>query len=365
MNILLLNWRDMKNPLAGGAEVATNEHVKAWMSGGNHVYWVSAKFNGAKDQEDSGNLHVIRKGNFVTIYIWAIFVYYFSGIHFDLVVDQMHGIPFFTPLYVRVPIIVFIHEIAGEIWDYMYPFPVNIFGRFIEKILLLPYRNKQFMTVSESTKKDLIAAGIPGKNIVICINGITNKPLERIPQKEKIPTFLFVSRVVRMKGIEEVIKAFGFITQHIPSSQLWVVGGGVPAYLEQLSNMAKEYGVDQKIFFLGRLSESEKLKRMRRAHMLLHASVKEGWGLVVVEAASQATPSIVYNVPGLRDSVKDDVTGVVLRKNTPSAMAEAAVLLLKDKRRYAKFQKACLSFAGSVSWENASKKSSDLLKKCI
>src|SRR6185312_6565233 len=127
MNVLILNWRDPKNPKSGGAELVTQEHAKAWVKAGHSVIWFTSCFKGAKNEEMIDGVKVIRRGNALSVYLLAPFFYFFSKNKFDVVIDEIHGIPFFTPLYVKkARKTAFIHEVAGEIWDYMYSFPVNI-----------------------------------------------------------------------------------------------------------------------------------------------------------------------------------------------------------------------------------------------
>jgi glycosyltransferase involved in cell wall biosynthesis len=129
--------------------------------------------------------------------------------------------------------------------------------------------------------------------------------------------------------------------------------------------MIKEYGVKEHVIFFGPVSEAKKYNLMSRAHLLLHASVKEGWGLVVLEAAYMGTPSVVYNVPGLRDVVKHQKTGIVVANNSPHEMAREAVLLYKDKKRYTEFEKNGRVWAQSLSWKKVVFQSLQLLHSAI
>jgi glycosyltransferase involved in cell wall biosynthesis len=217
------------------------------------------------------------------------------------------------------------------------------------------------MTVSESTKKSLSNIGIKTENINVIHNGISNHVLTKLPVKEKVPTFIFMSRIVKMKGIEDVIKAFFDIQKQLRSAQLWIIGEGDGKYLEQLNKLIKLYSLSSKIRFFGRVDEKAKLELLKKAHILLHASVKEGWGLVVIEAGSQGTPAVVYDVDGLRDSVKNDKTGIVLEKNTPEEMSNQAIKLIKDKAEYEKLQDNVLVWAKSLTWEEATKQSLKLI----
>jgi len=359
----MLNWRDQKNPKAGGAEIVTMEYLKRWVRYGHEVVWFSSSFKSASSEEVINGVKIIRRGNPITVYIFAFLFYFFSKTKFDLIIDQIHGLPFFTPLYSKIPIIVYVHEVAGEIWDYMYPFPINILGKFFETFYFPLYKNIPFWTNSPSTLEDLEKKGISSKNCTVIICGNSSAVLKKLPTKEKEITYIFVSRVVKMKGIEEILKAFGFVHKENPRAKLWIVGKGEERYVRKLKKMTKEYGIEKNIVFWGSVSDRQKFRLMRRAHILLHASVKEGWGLVVIEAASKGTPSIVYNVSGLRNSVKGGKTGIVLRTNTPQEMARQALLLVRDKKMYSLMQENGLSWAKSLTWDKAVRKSIDFIER--
>lgn len=362
MNILMLNWRDPKNPKSGGAEYVTHEHAKAWVKAGHHVHWFTSAFKNSKREERVDGVNFHRRGGSITVYLLAPFYYLFSKNKFDVVVDQIHGLPFFTPLYVRKPKIALIHEVASEIWDYMFPFPVNKIGKSIEPFYFKLYKNVKFWTDANSTIDDLEKNGIKRKNCIAINCPINNKTLNKIPTKEKKPTFIFVSRVVKMKGIEEVIRAFFYILRQSKSAQLWIVGDGEKKYVEELKENMRSFSISPKVKFFGHVNEEKKIELLKKAHVLLHASVKEGWGLVVVEAASQATPAVVYNVAGLKDSVKNGKTGIVLKENSSKEMAQEALNLINNKKKYESFQKNCLKWAKSLTWEKATDQSLALLK---
>src|SRR5258708_8108017 len=134
MKILILNWRDIKNPESGGAEIVTMEHAKAWIKNGHSVTWLASAFKDSAKEEIINSVRIVRRGNWITVFLLAPFFYFFSKQKYDLVIDEIHGIPFFTPLYVRKPKIAFIHEVASNIWDYMYPFPINKIGKITERL---------------------------------------------------------------------------------------------------------------------------------------------------------------------------------------------------------------------------------------
>jgi glycosyltransferase involved in cell wall biosynthesis len=365
MNILILNWRDINNPKSGGAEIVTLEHARAWIKAGHNITWFASEFKDSKKQEKIEGVNIIRRGNFITVYFYAFIYYLFTNSRFDLVIDEIHGLPFLTPVYVKKPKIAFIHEVADEIWDYMFPFPVNKIGKLIEPLYFKLYKNVKFWTDADSTIDDLVNKGIKRSNCVAINCSIGNKSLSKPSKKEDIPTFIFVSRVVKMKGIEEVIRAFFYILRDLRDARLWIVGDGEENYVQELKETMQSYSISPKVKFFGHVSEEKKLELMRKAHLLLHASVKEGWGLVVIEAASMATPSVVYDVSGLRDSVINGKTGIVLQENNSKEMSRQAAALIRNKKQYQLLQKNALSLAKNLTWEKATKQSLTLIEKVI
>ena len=372
MKILILNWRDKGHPLSGGAEIVTHEHAKSWVKRGHKVTWFTSWYAPVGRVEYVDGIRMIRQGGFLTVYPVAMLYVFLHGKEYDVVVDEIHGFPFFSVLLTKTPVVVFIHEIAGVIWDFMYPFPINVIGKFVEKHYFNFYKHCLFWTDAPSTIEELVVRGIPRKQCTaiacpitidekilglrssknIKTNGLRPTTPSFVPTyvgtsagrhdprpTTQDPTYVFVSRVVKMKGIEEVIKAFSFIVREQSTAQLWIVGGGDTPYIEELKRMIAEYGVEGNVVFFGKVSEQKKYALMAKAHILLHASVKEGWGLVVLEAASVGTPSVVYDVPGLRDVVKNRKTGIVVRNNSPQEMVKEALRLMGDKKQYQKFQK--------------------------
>lgn len=370
MKILLLNWRDIHHPKAGGAEIVTLEHAKRWAGAGHNVTWLTSAYNGSTADTVSDKVHVIHRFGSLTIYCYVPLYLLLHGNKYDVIVDEIHGIPFFSPIFSKKPVIAFIHEVAGEIWDYMYPFPINYIGRLLESVFFRLYRNNYFWTDAPSTIDELIKRGIPKKSCMAIPCPITVSDRTIILKAKKLqksdhPSFVFASRLVKMKGIEEVIKAFSFIVQQYSNARLTIIGNGEESYVRSLHSMAKDYGCEKNISFAGRVGEKEKYDLMAQAHILLHASVKEGWGLVVLEAASVGTPSVVYNVSGLRDIVHDGKTGVIVHTNSPRDMARDALALYKDKKRYEQYRANAIKWEQSIVWDKVAYESLSLIRKAI
>ncbi len=364
--ILILNWRCPRNPLSGGAEKVTLEHAKAWVKSGLSVTWLAGGFSGAKPNEVLEGINIYRFGNPISIYFFTSFLYWFKWRgNFDLVIDEIHGIPFLSPLWAwKSKKIAFIHEVAQEIWDEMLPFPINILGKLYEKIYFTFYRNTSFLTVSNSTKNDLVAYGITKKNIHVIPNGLFLKPIEKLAQKEKVLTLLYVSRLVKMKGIEDALKIFAEIQKKVPDSRFWIVGSGEDGYVKKLHLAVKELNLEKAIAFFGFVDEKKKVELFQKAHFLLHTSVREGFGLVVIEANSQGTPALTYNTPGLRDIVKDGVNGFTFSQGKFSLAADKCISLCGSPD-YERLVRSAISSSKEYNWGTITKQSLYFIRQCL
>lgn len=362
MNVLLLNWRDPKNPKSGGAEYVTHEHVKGWVKLGNHVTWFAASYPGAAHDELLDGVRVIRRGSSVSVFFYAAVYYFFHKKDVDIIVDEVHGIPYFAALYAQVPVILFLHEVAGSIWEVMYSPWVSRIGNWLERLFLFVYRNKMIWTDAQSTVQELVDRGISRdmcRAIPCPIRSVSGA--QQKPKKNKLFTCIFVGRLVRMKRVEDLLTAFADIRRALPTVTFLIAGDGDPSYVGSLKRMAESLGIADAVSWYGRITEKKKYSLLARSHLLLHASVKEGWGLVVLEAGSQWTPSVVYRVSGLVDVVKDGKTGRIVPTCDPHDLANAALSLYADSKIYSRMQKAAYIWSNTFLWEDVIRESHALL----
>lgn len=351
----MLNWRDLKNPKGGGAEVLTEGILAELVNMGHEVVLFTSIFPGAKRREYLNGYEVIRKGSPLTVHVWA-FIFWlreFRKRNFDYVVDQIHGIPFFTIFYVaRKKRIAFIHEVAGDIWFEMFSKVIAYIGIIVERLYFYCYRTTKFITVSESTKRDLIGVGIPEKNISITAEAIIMPP-EMAVEKSQNPTLIFVGRLAPMKRVEHFLETAALTKKVFPNLETWIVGGGEEEYVKSLKSQSEKLGLVATFF--GRIDWQEKFELMGRAHLLVSASVKEGYGLVILEAGTMGTPSVTYNVHGFRDAIIDGKTGLLSKENTPESLAGTVISLLKDRELYETLAKNTKEHSLKFTFENATK----------
>lgn len=373
MNILLLSWRDIKHPHSGGAEINNFEQAKVWIKKGHSVTVFSSEFPDAKQEETIDGIRVIRRGSqvlgvHIQFFLWYLFT---TKITFDIVIDQFHGIPFFTPLFVRTKKVAYIHEVAKEVW-LMNPWkwPLNIIvgfiGKYIEPLIFLLYRWIPFMTVSNSTRDDLVSLRIPKKNITVILSGVTLHLPNPKPKKEKTKTLMYLGAVAEDKGVRDAIKTFASVHLQNANTQLWIVGKGEEHIVESLKVLCKELKIEKRVDFKGFVSKEDKFRYLAKAYLLINPSVREGWGLVNIESAACGTPAIAYDVPGVRDSVLHNKTGILVKKSLGAeGLAKAAETLLKNKSLYEKLSKESKKWGQRFSWERMGEESENYLQKLV
>lgn len=363
MRILILNWRDIKNPSSGGAEILTQEIAKRWVKLGHDVTQFSSIFPGCKKEETIDGVKIIRRGHpdfryFFTSVHFLAFLYYRKEVKskFDVVIDEVHGIPFFTPWYVKEKKVVLICEVAGNLW-------VRIFGKFFgtlgiitEKFYLrYVYTSIPYFTISESTKKDLIRNGVGENSITVLPMGLNVEGGTTNEKKEKELTLIFVGRLMRTKGIEDTLLVLKEIHKYNSRAMLWIVGRGDRKYEAFLKKKTQDLGISDNVTFFGFVSEKKKFDLLSRSHFLIHPSVHEGFGLTIPEAGYVGTPVLAYNSPGLRDIVKNNKNGILLSKNSPKVLVREALRVSKDVSLYKMLCKGAKEEAKKYNWDTTAK----------
>jgi glycosyltransferase involved in cell wall biosynthesis len=317
VRILILNWKDLAHPAAGGAEVFTEEVARALVDRGHSVTLHAARVEGRPEREVVRGVEIVRGGSRLGVYRAARRFWSQRGRgSFDVVVDEINTRPFLTPRWLHdAPIVALIHQLAREIWFSETPLPVGLLGRYVlEPRWLRAYRDVPALTVSESSAESL--QRFHGwRDVTVVPEGWTLHAVPDVP-KEREPTVLFLGRLVAMKRPEHAIEAFALLRESFPSARLWVIGDGP---LAGRLRAREAPGVE----LLGRVERDELPRRIAAAHVLVATSVREGWGLNVSEAAACGTPAIGYRVPGLVDSVP--ASGGLLVDPDPLALGRALV----------------------------------------
>lgn len=365
MKILWLTWKDRQHPETGGAEVVNEELAKRLVADGHEVTFVVGGFKDCKQEEDRDGFKIIRLGNKYTVF-YRTFQYYKKYLqgNFDLVIDEMNTVPFFANFYVKEKSIMFVHQLAREIWFYQIKFPMSIIGYILEPIYLWLLRNQKVITISESTKQDLLRFGFKNENISIISEGIDLQPVESLEKLREIKkyenfTILSLGAVRPMKRTLEAVMGFEeYMKKDGRNAELIIAGNTKGQYGEQVLEYIKNSKFKENIKVLGMVTQEKKMELMQRSHALSVTSLKEGWGLVVTEANSQGTIACVYNVDGLRDSVKNNLTGYVTDKNTSAELGDKFAQVYNDffhsdGKKYREMQETAWSWSTKITFEQS------------
>jgi glycosyltransferase involved in cell wall biosynthesis len=347
MRFLMLNWRDPRNPLAGGAERVTLAYLHALVERGHEVFWFANDFPGAAPEENVQGVTIVRGGGKGSSIFKAI-QWYRRQPRFDLVMDQHHGIPWFAPWWCGTNNVSFIHEVLGPIWNSFYAWPVSTLGRWQERWTHWFYRRVPFWTACQATRDCLIAHEV--KSVTIIPYGVDTVALPQLDAKPLgLPLRLIVvSRLAPNKRIDHAVRVMKCLADKKVPAHLTIVGTGETEPL--LRGLVRELKLETCVSFAGVLAEADKDAQLRRAHFLLHTSMREGWGLNVIEANAMGTTTVVYPVAGLVESTLHDQTGIVAAAETPEAIATALVEILSRPEKYEAYRVQAWERAKTFHW---------------
>jgi len=360
MKILWFTWKDYTHPQAGGAEVVLKELSKRLVGDGHAVTFLTVRHPGASAHEWLDGIEVIRIGrNRYTHSLYALnyYIWHLRG-KFDVVIEVVNTAPYFGVLLGGgAKTFLFYHQLAREVWFHETKSPIAEAGYYaIEPFAtrLLARSRAPLITISDSTLHDLAHYGFRAERGHVITQGITIEPLSSLAEVKKLqdPTILSFGSFRAMKRTIDQIKAFELAKQQIHNLKLILAGDASGEYGKRVLNYIDHSEFADDISYEGKVTHSRKIELMRESHMMCVTSVKEGWGLIVSEAASQGTPAIVYDVDGLRDSVHDHETGLVVPPYT-LALANGIIHLWNDRSFYQKVRTAAWEWSKRLTFDNS------------
>ncbi len=367
MKIQIVSWRDPQSPKAGGAEVCLREISRRLIGQfGHEVAWFAPRFEGSTPSEHLDGIHIERRGTAVHLEALRRFI----GKRrqpADLYLEDYHGVTLGLRWFLKKPHVVLVHEVAGPIWLEMWKFPASYVGFGLEKVALRFLRHAHFIAVSPSTKADLVAHGIPPENVSAISEG-SDIPARSaaIAREGRASRFVFVGRICKMKRVDLVLEAFALHVRRHPASRLALVGTMDEAFRPALERQLRELGIEGSVDLKGRVSQEAKAELLATSLALVSGSMREGFGLIVVEAASQGTPSLTFEVNGYRDLIESGVNGFMVPFPDVAAMARRMNdLLTMDAARYGALCGACLAAATQYSWDRTAADVSEILARIM
>jgi glycosyltransferase involved in cell wall biosynthesis/O-antigen/teichoic acid export membrane protein len=348
LRILILNWYDISHKWAGGAEIYIHEIAKRWVQEGHFVTMFTGNDQTQSESQIIDGVQVVRRGGQFTVAIWA-FIYYvfkFRG-NFDVIVDVPKGVPFFTPLYSQTPKVCLIHQVHQDRFRTELRFPARQIALFLEAVLMpLVYRNIPFVAVSPSTKLAIQNIGLGNVGIDIVYPGVDIK--KSLVKKTSYPSIVYVGRLRPYKNIDLIIHAISQIKSEFPNILLNIAGMGEDQ--DRLKQIVKDLNVSRHVKFLGRVSEKAKSQILTSSWIAVQPSMVEGWGITNIEANSCGTPVIAANADGLKDSVINNVTGLLISPKSSQALATAIRRLINNKSLRNKLSISAVEWAAKFNW---------------
>jgi glycosyltransferase involved in cell wall biosynthesis len=343
--VLLLNWRDTTNPEGGGSERYVEEVARGLAELGWSVTVLCAAYPGSPREARRHDVRYIYRGTKVTVYLWGL---WHTLLHRpDRVVDVQNGLPFFTRLVRRTGVVVLVHHVHQEQWPVVYPGWQGRLGWWLEsRVAPRLYRDCRYVTVSSASRKELLELGVDAARIAVVHNGTDPAPARQVPQAAA-PTVVCVGRIVPHKRVEHAVDAVAEAKAVLPDARLVVVGSGW--WEDSLHAYVAERGLDDAVEFRGHVSEADKHAAYDEAWVLALPSLKEGWGLVVGEAAGHGVPTVAYrSAGGPTESVHDGLSGVLV--DSPEEFRAAISALLQEAALRKRLAAGATATAGKFTW---------------
>jgi len=351
VRILLVNWQDRENPQAGGAEIHLHEIFGRLAAKGHSVRLLCGGWAGCPPRASLDGIDVFRVG---TRHTFPFLAHRYYRAHLDdwadILVEDINKIPLYTPRWHAKKSVALVPHLFGSTAFQELAAPLAAAVWTAERPLGSAYRHIPFEAISESTADDLAQRGIPRQSVAVIYPGVdTITYTPEASRRAAKPVFSYLGRLKKYKGVHLVIRAFAGIG--IPEATLEIAGAG--DYRAELESLARSLDLGDRVRFLGRISEADKLALLRRSWALAFASPKEGWGITNLEAAACATPVVASNSPGIRESVRDGETGFLVPHGDVPAMSAAMRRIAESRELVVTLGSHARIFAESFTWERA------------
>ena len=356
LHILILSDRDWTHPQGGGTGTNLFAQAARWLHWGHRVSVIACSYPGAAACERIGALTLHRVGGRSTVFPRAI-ARQWRGLvaDADVVLEVVNGITFLTPLWCPLPRVTLIHHIHRDHYVRELGGKGRVAALMLETLpLRLLYGRTQFLTISQSSAREIAAHGIDPRQIEISYLGVEQgafrpDPAQRAPE----PTLLYLGRLKRYKRIEVVLD----VLARNPGAVLDLAGDG--DHRPALEAEIRARGLGDRVRMHGHVSEERKLELYQRAWINITTSSAEGWGLSVNEAGACATPSAALRLGGLAEAIDDGRTGI-LADDPPELAAKVGGVLadpeLRDSLGRAAHARAC-----EFTWDATARRTLQLL----
>jgi glycosyltransferase involved in cell wall biosynthesis len=343
----VLAWRDLDDPDAGGSEVHADQFMRRWADAGLDIVHRTSAAVGLPGNATRNGYAVIRRGSRYSVFprTMAAEVTGRMG-RSDALIEVWNGVPWFSPVWYRRPHLVILHHVHGPMWDQIMPPPLAAAGRLLEARVAPPfYRRSQTVTPSEATRQELIGLGFRPERVTAVDNGIDSFFTPGGVRASE-PLVVAAGRLAPVKRFELLLDAAEQARASVPGLRVRIVGEG--PVRRELVHWMDVHRAREWVELIGHVSRPDLRDHYRQAWVVASASLVEGWGLSLTEAAACGTPAVATDIPGHRCSVIPGVTGVLVPVED---LGRALADVLRDDRRRSELADAALVRARSLTWD--------------
>jgi glycosyltransferase involved in cell wall biosynthesis len=367
VRILVVNWQDRLNPEAGGAEVHLHEIFSRIHGRGHEVDLLVSGWDGGSAEATVDGMRVVRAGTRYTfpLHVRRAFRTRMDPHAYDVVVEDINKLPLFTPLWMDRPVVGLVPHLFGMTAFQQESFPVAATVLAAERLMPAAYRAVEFLVISDSTARDLVARGFDEARIHVSYPGIDHDVfrVRDAAAATREPTIVYVGRLRRYKGLDIVLRAVARLRDSGVTLRFLVVGQGEDR--ERLEDLASELDLGAVVEFRGFVSEDEKVRILQSAWVNVYPSPKEGWGITNVEAAACGTPSVASDSPGLKESVRHDETGFLVPHDDVGAWAAVLGRIVEDEGLRGRLGRGAAQHALRYTWEATSVETEAILSEAV
>jgi glycosyltransferase involved in cell wall biosynthesis len=359
--VLVLNERDLSHPKSGGAEIHVTEVFRRLAERGFPVTLASSSYPGGPDHDELAGMAIVRLGGIPFYYLRA------AGYcaretrrgSYDVVVECLNKLPFLAPAYSAAPVVALCHHLFGVTAFQQESWPIAAAVWSVERLIPPLYRRAPFVSISESTRDDLIERGVAADQVRVSHCGIARPRFEPLPILQRSQTIVYVGRLEPYKRVDVMITAAGQLRQRFGDLELIVIGRGSDQ--PRLEKIAAENGLADRTRFVGFVEDAERDRLLGSSRVCVCPSMKEGWGLTVIESNALGTPVVATDAPGLRDSVIDGKTGYLVAEGDVAAFANRISEILSNDSVAEKMSEAALLWSREFDWDRAADEMADTL----
>jgi glycosyltransferase involved in cell wall biosynthesis len=297
-------------------------------------------------------VRVVRRGGRLGIYPWAAWAVRTRRVPTpDVIIETQNGVPYLAALWApRTPHLVLVHHVHREQWPVVFGPKLAKAGWWVESRLApLVNRRRPYVTVSEVTRRELGDLGVQPERVRVVHCGAI-PPVPHDVQRDDEPQLVALGRLVPHKRVELALEAMARLREEFPTARLVVAGRGW--WQDHIRETVGRLDLHDCVDVVGFVSEEERHRLLASSWVSLVPSIKEGWGLVVVEAGMHATPTVAFDgTGGITESIVDGQTGYLAAADDLDDFVRLTRRLLLDRAERERLGKGAEAFAEGFTWD--------------